>query len=125
MADIKKPSDQTFTVGDNKVTLTWNNLFSSKWNGNFDKAQAFVDSEVLRYDEPLMPRQTGNMIRSGQRGTDIGSGEVRYLAPYSAHQYYDTATSRPYDANRGSKWFERMKVAHLDDIKRGVKKYLE
>ncbi len=125
MGDIKTPGEETFMVGDNKVTLSWSNQFASKWNGNFDKAQAFVDSEVLRYDDPLMPKQTGNMINSGKRGTDIGSGLVRYTAPYSHHQYYNTAESRPYDSHRGAHWFERMKTAHLDDIRRGVKQYME
>lgn len=125
MADISTPLNHTFTSGDTTVHLNWDPLFSSKWSGRFDKAQTFVDSEVLRYDDPLMPKQTGNMINSGIRGTDIGSGEIRYTAPYSRYQYYNTADTRPYDSHRGGHWFERMKTAHLDDIQRGVKRYLD
>lgn len=39
-----------------------------------------------------------------------------------AMQYYGTADTRPYDANRGAHWFERMKVAEKEDILRGADK---
>lgn len=125
MGDISRPMDKTFTVNGQKVTLKFSQTFGSNWSDKFNKAQAFVDSEVLRYDDPLIPKQTGNLIKSGTLGTKIGSGEVRYIAPYAHTQYYDTATTRWYDHNRGAKWFERMKTAHLSDIKRGLKKYLD
>lgn len=92
--------------------------------GKFDNAQKFVDNEVLRYDEALIPFQTGMLVRSGKVGTVLGSGEVKYIVPYAAKQYYDTAKSRPYDANRGAQWFERMKVAHKRDILNGAKKMM-
>ena len=60
--------------------------------------------------------------KSGKLGTEIGSGEVNYIAPYAAPQYYNTAESRPYDGNRGAKWFERMKTEEKDDILRGADK---
>ena len=60
--------------------------------------------------------------KSGILGTVIGSGEVRYIAPYARRQYYHTAQSRSYDAHRGAKWFERMKPAHKADIQRAAEK---
>lgn len=60
--------------------------------------------------------------KSGILGTDVGSGEVNYIAPYAAAQYYRTSVSRPYDSQRGAKWFERMKIDHKDEILRGAKK---
>ncbi len=105
-----------------KAELTWNAGFGTKWTDVFNKKQAYVDSEVLRYDSPLVPFQTGMLEKSGILGTDVGSGVVEYIAPYAAHQYYDTADSRPYDSNRGAHWFERMKAAHKEDIKNGLKK---
>ena len=68
------------------------------------------------------PFQTGMLDKSGKLGTVIGSGLVQYIAPYAAEQYYNTATSRSYDANRGSKWFERMKVSYKQDILAGAQK---
>jgi len=104
------------------VTLEFNPEFKSKINGRMSKAQKFVDSEVLRLDAPLMPIKTGFMIQSGILGTEIGSGEVNYLAVYSDRQYYHTARTRSYDANRGSYWFERMKAANLNTIREGALK---
>ncbi|WP_242857184.1 hypothetical protein [Fusicatenibacter saccharivorans] len=69
-----------------------------------------------------MPFQTGMLEKSGKLGTTVGSGLVEYIAPYARMQYYDTAQSRPYDANRGAKWFERMKVAEKREILDGAKK---
>lgn len=105
-----------------KAELKWNPDFKPRRNEQFSRAQKFVDSEVLRYCSALVPFQTGMLDKSGKLGTVIGSGKVQYIAPYAAKQYYDTATSRPYDSNRGAKWFERMKVAHKKDISRGLKK---
>lgn len=89
---------------------------------NKGKVQKFVDSEVLRLSSPYVPFQTGALEHSGILGTNIGSGEVIYNAPYAADQYYKTSTSRSYDPQRGAKWFERMKIDHKDEILRGAKK---
>lgn len=124
MGDIHTPIDTSWNDGDTHVELRWAPNFGSVWSGKFDLAQAWVDNEVLRLCDPLVPFQTGTLKNSGKLGTQIGSGEVRYIAPYAHHQYYDTAETRSYDANRGAKWFERMKAAHFDEIQRGVKKYI-
>lgn len=119
--NIKRPADQTMNLGRaGKAKLTWSPKFADGRSENFNRKQAFVDSEVLRLDAPLIPIKTGNLINSGIRGTKIGTGEVVYNAPYSSHQYYETAETRPYDPRRGARWFERMKAAHLNDIKRGA-----
>lgn len=110
--------------GSIKAQLTWNSNFAPSKTESFSRAQKFVDSEVLRYCSPLVPFQTGMLDRSGKLGTVIGSGLVQYIAPYAAKQYYYTAESRPYDASRGAKWFERMKVAHKSDILNGAKKLM-
>lgn len=106
----------------NTSGLTWNPMFATIRNAQLSREQKFIDSEVLRYCDPLTPKQTGNLIDSGKMGTTIGSGEIKYLAVYAANQYYNTAQSRPYDPNRGSKWFERMKTAHKKAILEGAKK---
>ena len=107
-----------------KAQLRWNPDFAPQKTKSFNRAQKFVDSEVLRYCSALVPFQTGMLDKSGTLGTVIGSGVVQYIAPYAAKQYYDTATSGPYDANRGAKWFERMKVAYKNDIISGAKKLI-
>lgn len=104
------------------VSLEWNKNLGAQKTNDFTQAQKFVDSEVLRLDAPYMPIRTGTLIKSGQLGTVIGSGEVDYVTPYAAAQYYGTAQSRDYDAQRGGEWFERMKADHKDEIIRGAKK---
>mgnify|MGYP007030299151 CR=1 FL=1 len=105
-----------------QAELSWNPNFASQRNEQFKKKQMFVDSEVLRRCSPRVPFRTGMLEKSGILGTVVGSGEVNYIAPYAAHQYYDTAEVRSYDANRGAKWFERMKTAEKEDIFRGAEK---
>ncbi len=102
--------------------LKWNNGFSDKWNGNYSKAQEFVDSEVLRLSNKMVPMQTTMLIKSGILGTEIGKGEVCWIAPYAKKQYYDTSDSRSYDPERGGHWFVRMKAKHGKAIIAGAKK---
>nr|DAZ08873.1 MAG TPA: Minor capsid protein [Caudoviricetes sp.] len=110
-----------------KVTarLEWNAGFGREKTASFTRAQMFVDSEVLRFCSSRVPFDTGMLQKSGILGTVVGSGEVRYIAPYAAKQYYHTAPTRSYDANRGGMWFERGKAVERDHILRGAQKIAE
>lgn len=119
---ITNPRGTIISSKNGQATLSWNPNFASQRNEQFKKKQMFVDSEVLRRCSPRVPFRTGMLEKSGILGTVVGSGEVNYIAPYAAHQYYDTAEVRSYDANRGAKWFERMKAAEKEDIFRGAEK---
>ena len=105
-----------------KARLEWNPGFSGKWNGQFTDAQRYVDSEVLRHSSRYVPLRTSMLQKSGILGTEIGKGEVCWIAPYARKQYYNTADSRSYDAKRGGHWFERMKADHGAQIIEGAKK---
>ena len=121
---IKTPNG-TIVIGSNgkaKIQLSWNTNFDSIRNANFSKMQKIVDSEVLRRCSPRVPLDTGVLEKSGTLGTTIGSGEVCYIAPYARFQYYNTAETRSYAANRGAKWFERMKAAEKKEILAVAKK---
>ena len=91
--------------------LSWNRSFSNRFSSQYSKAQKFVDSEVLRGCSALVPFQTGALQKSGVLGTDVGSGEVAWIAPYAHDQYYNTPQTRGYDPNRGAYWFERWKAS--------------
>lgn len=119
---ITTPRGSIISSKNSAAELTWNSDFATKRNAQFSKKQMFVDSEVLRRCSPRVPFRTGMLEKSGILGTDIGSGEVNYIAPYAARQYYNTSDVRSYDANRGAHWFARMKVAEKDDILRGADK---
>lgn len=88
---ITTPKGLIINSGNGKAELTWNQDFAAKRNAQFSRKQMFVDSEVLRRCSPRVPFQTGMLEKSGKLGTDVGSGEVDYIAPYAAMQYYGTA----------------------------------
>lgn len=103
--------------------LVWNPNFAPKRNQQYSRAQKFVDSEVLRLSAPYVPLRTSMLLKSGQLGTDIGSGEVQYIAPYAHKQYY--SPRKPESSTgplRGPQWFERMKTDHGKEIITGAKK---
>lgn len=112
-----KAINQPRNAKSGRVTLIWNNGTANRLNGVLKDRQKIVDSEVLRLCSPLIPFRTGTLERSGTLGTVIGSGEVKYTAPYAREQYYNTAQTRSYDSRRGAHWFDRMKAAN--------KKYIE
>lgn len=119
--EIKTPRGAVFQTSAGKCRLSWSHDFAQKRNRNFARKQKFIDSEVLRRCSPRVPKVTGMLEKSGVLGTTIGSGEVSYITPYAAAQYYGTADSRPYDSNRGAHWFERMKAAEKADILNGAR----
>ena len=118
--NIKQPRNSKGGDGHLNVTLTWDAAFSSRWSQIMDRKQQIVDSEVLRYCSPLVPFRTGALRNSGTIGTVIGSGQVKYVTPYARFQYFNTSQSREYDPQRGGMWFERMKTAHKEDIRRAA-----
>lgn len=99
--------------------LDWNPQFKPDKEKAFQSAQEFVDSECLRYMNPLTPRLSGAMIKSATLGTYIGSGKIEYLTPYARRQYYENNGQ----GERGRLWFERMKAQHKDDIQRGAENF--
>ncbi len=109
--------------------ITFDPNFKQRVEKNFEQAQKYVDSETLRYSDPYVPFLTGMMKKSGTTGTVLGSGIVKYTAPYAERQYYTNAghgieglnASGGVKGLRGKFFFERMKADHLDDIHRGVK----
>ncbi len=108
--------------GSIRAEIRWNPGFGADQGGRFNRAQVFVDNEVLKFCSERVPLRTGMLERSGVLGTVIGSGQIRYIAPYARHQYYLTGTSRAYDANRGAKWFERGKAAEKNRILEGARR---
>jgi hypothetical protein len=113
----------SIVIGENgKAQLTFSTSFVPKWQGHYTDAQKFVDSEVLRLSEPYVPLLTGMLIQSGILGSDIGSGMVQWIAPYSRAQYYGSrAPGSLTGPLRGPQWFERMKAVSKETIIKGAK----
>lgn len=118
---ITTPKGAVVKTQNGTAKLTWNPGFDRNWNGQYSRAQTFVDSEVLRLCSKRVPFQTGMLDKSGILGTEIGSGIVAWIAPYAKSQYYLTAPTRSYDIMRGGLWFERMKADHKKEIIAGAK----
>ncbi|MDE7105082.1 MAG: minor capsid protein [Ruminococcus sp.] len=110
--------------------ITFDPNFKKRTQADFDKKQKYIDSEILRLSDPYVPMQTGMMKKSGISGTVVGSGKVKYIAPYAKPQYYTNAGCGKEGMNntsgtkglRGKFWFERMKADHKKEILKGLKK---
>ena len=85
------------------------------------RVQKFIDSEVIRLCDPLVPVRSHVLRESATKSTKIGSGLVVYDTPYARRQYYEN-TGRWQQGQRGKLWFERMKARHRENILRGAKK---
>ncbi|MEM5781253.1 MAG: minor capsid protein, partial [Lawsonibacter sp.] len=59
-----------------------------KVTANLNRAQKWLDNEILKDSAPYVPRITGALEHSGIAGTVIGSGEIVYNSPYARYQYY-------------------------------------
>lgn len=138
---IETPRRKIITVntknGKTKVQLIWNPNFVPNWNKRFENCQVYIDMEVLRKCDKYIPFRSGTLKNSGILGTNIGSGNVEYIAPYSRYQYYGKVmigkppkqvTNKDLQYNgapqRGSFWFEIMKMNYKDTIIKGAKRYL-
>lgn len=113
---ISTPRGSVYTSvnknGSVTAKLEWAPGFAKQKQQSFSNAQEFVDSECLRYMNPLTPRLTGFMLKSATLGTVIGSGSIEYLAPYARRQYYEHKEK--------SHWFETMKASKKDVIMKGA-----
>lgn len=91
--DIETPRGKIFINNQTmKAQLVWNPQFADNMNkkyGTGGTLQQFADSEYLRSVEPYWALLTGELIQSGTLGTVIGSGLIRYIAPYARLQFYE------------------------------------
>lgn len=89
------------------------------------KVQKYVDNAVERYCDKYIPYRSGALARS-VKCTVIGSGVVKYNAPYARQQYYHNAgrgtQGTASGGLRGRLWFERMKAVYKKAILEGAKR---
>ena len=81
------------------------------------KVQFAFDNQVMKDSNYFCPMDTGNLISSGIRGSNPGSGKVIWDAPYAKAQYYgvDYNFSKDANPNATSKWFEEAKKRYKKD----------
>lgn len=99
----------------------------SRFHPRFKQAQMFLDSEVLKDSAPYVPMRSGNLMRSGQSGTTIGSGEVKYNAPYARKMYYGKhfRFSKDKHPQACAQWFEKSKATKKKNWIAGVNKIVK
>lgn len=102
-----------------------NEIIENHGLGTGGRVQKFIDSECLRRTDKYTPKQTGELIRSGTRGSvPLGNGKIVYIAPYARSNYYYNGgygiqgTAR--GGLRGRLWFKRMCDAHRMTILSGA-----
>ena len=101
-----------------------NEIIENHGLGTGGRVQKFIDSECLRRSDKYTPKRTGELIRSGTRGTVIGTGRIVYIAPHARSNYYFNGghgmqgTAR--GGLRGRLWFKRMTAAHRMSILAGA-----
>lgn len=95
----------------------------SRFDPRYRKAQQFLDSEVLRCSAPFVPMRSGDLMRSGNTGTKLGSGKVIYNVPYAKRIYYGLKFHFSTDKHPQAcaQWFEKAKAIHLKNWINGVK----
>lgn len=99
----------------------------SRFHPKYKMAQQFLDNEVLKDSAPYVPMRSGNLMKSGQLGTTIGSGEVKYNAPYARRMYYGTNFNFSKDKHPQAcaQWFEKAKATNKKKWIDGVNKIVK
>ena len=102
--------------------MKWN--FKLKLNGvnpeKIHRTQVYIDSEILRYSDKYVPMKTGSLKRSGITGTRVGTGVIKYTAPYAKRQYFAGKAT----GQRGRKWVKRMWLLQGKHIIKNANKIL-
>lgn len=92
----------------------------------FQKAQAFLDNEVIKDCTPYVPMRDGNLYRSAI-GSKIGSGKIVYNTPYARRLYYGLGFrfSKDKHPQACAQWFEKAKAVFLRSWINGVSKIVK
>lgn len=126
---LKFPQASISTIqtkgGKVRAVLRWEKGMKPKWEGQYDRAQYVLDSEILRgCNARYVPKDTGMLTKLGVLGTKPGSGEVVWFGPYARFQYYlvNRKTSRNVNIDGGAYWFDRFWAAQGKRLLKRVKK---
>ena len=110
----------------NARLILYTSRITSRFNPRYSQAQKWLDNEVLKDSDQYVPMRTGNLVRSGQRGTKLGSGMVTYNAPYAARCYYGRFNVSKLKHPKATRlWFEKAKATCKDKWTNGVQKIME
>ncbi|MEG2272975.1 MAG: minor capsid protein [Acinetobacter sp.] len=101
---------------------------ASKCNKAIDKAQLWLDNEVIMDSDPYVPFLTGDLSKSPRKvGNAIGSGEIEYNEPYAQRLYYgeDFNFTKSFHPLAGPFWFDKAKATNQTKWINGVQKIIK
>lgn len=74
--------------------LKWNDNIQ-RFNGQYSKAQVWLDNTIVKDCTPYVPMLTGALYKTGILGTTPGEGVVQWIAPYARYIYYGKVMKGP------------------------------
>lgn len=84
------------------------------------KAQSYIDSEIIRRSDPLVPYDSGVLKDSAILSTKIGTGIIEYNTPYAKKQYFKGRAT----GQRGRLWCRRMWTSDKPEILENAQKII-
>ncbi|MEK4003023.1 minor capsid protein [Bacillus sp. FSL K6-2822] len=87
-----------------------------------EQAQLALDEQVLKDSNFYIPKDTGEVERSGIRFSRPGEGHIEWNTPYARRIYYNPQYNFSTDVNPNARglWFEAAKARHVMDWARIV-----
>lgn len=85
--------------------------------------QKQLDQEVLKGSNFFIPKETGELEKSGVRHSQIGKGRIVWDTPYARRLYYNPQYNFSTDTNPNAQglWFEAAKARFISDWVRMTK----
>lgn len=93
------------------VNLDVNNI-GARHDRAKERAQFELDQQILKDSNNFIPKDTGNLERSGVMHTNPGSGFVEWQTPYARRLYYNPQYNFSKDSNPMAQglWYEAAKA---------------
>lgn len=95
-------------------------------SGVIKKAQQWLDNEVLKDTAQYVPMRSGDLMRSGNNATKLGSGNVVYNMPYARKVYYGYSLKFSKDKHplASAAFFEKSKAVNLKKWETGTQRII-
>lgn len=79
--------------------------------------QFVLDQQVLKDSNFFIPKDTGELERSGVRASRIGEGIIKWDTPYARRLYYNPQYDFSEDANPHAQglWYEAARATFISD----------
>lgn len=121
---IEQPQRRVIQTRKGEIVMEWDPRFANHRNDLYNRAQRFVDAQVLYKSEDYIPVRDGDLILSGRRYTRIGAGEVVWKVEHARPVYYGRRAPgrKGPKVTRAFRWFARMKKVSGQKIVEGGRK---